>query len=123
MTLVGEKKAASLKPERLNAEQVTQRTMGTKSVPGATTFDSSNPLGLSKGDTIHVYPSDYGQSGKSTGTLIGLSTNEVVIQNDKGLYLHFPRWNFTLKRSPSSNSTPPTKNWTGKTEVKEVSKI
>lgn len=111
MELVQDRKKGCVKPKRLDGEEVVvQRIVGAKDMPETTKFEDDNPLGLTKGETVHVYPSDYGQSGKSTGTLIGLSTNKVVIQNDKGLHLHFPRWNFTIKRSttPATISKPPT---------------
>ncbi|KAF1913456.1 hypothetical protein BDU57DRAFT_540877 [Ampelomyces quisqualis] len=67
-------------------------------------FIKNDPLNIKAGDQVRVIPSDYGQVGVSTGTLIGLSTKEVVIKNDKNLHLHFPRWNFSIKIL--SNSTP-----------------
>lgn len=98
MGLAEQRKRDCEKPKRLGAEEVTQRLVQAKGEPEALDFEDNNTLGLRKGDSVDVYPSDYGQSGKSTGILLGLSTNEVVIQNDENLHLHFPRWNFTIKR-------------------------
>lgn len=83
------------------SSQILHATSPTESVP----FDNSDPLDLNPGDTVEVYPSDYGQAHKDRGTLIGLTASEVVIRNSKGLHLHFPRWNFRIVKATNS---PPT---------------
>ncbi|KAF2856468.1 hypothetical protein T440DRAFT_524010 [Plenodomus tracheiphilus IPT5] len=106
MEAVGRSKKDCEKPKRVNQEEVVQSIVGATSKPAETTFDPTNSQGLNKGDKVHVYPLDYGQSGKSTGILIGLSTNEIIIRNDKNLHLHFPRWNFTIKRISTTTTQP-----------------
>jgi glutathione S-transferase len=81
----------------LDGKAMAERTLGASS-PEDVSFVDGDPLGLSKGENVEVYPSDYGQMGKSTGNLIGLTIHEVVIKNSKGLHLHFPRWSFSIKR-------------------------
>ena len=37
--------------------------------------------------------------GKSTGTLVGFTSDEVVLLNEQGFRLHFPLWNFTVRKA------------------------
>jgi glutathione S-transferase len=99
------KKAAS-KPTALDSETLANRVSSTSLAYDEVAFDENDVLGLEKGEEVEVYPSDYGQMGKSTGVIIGLTTNEVVIRNQKGLHLHFPRWNFSIKKVSSTRQIP-----------------
>jgi glutathione S-transferase len=108
-----EKKRKELgKATALDGKAMAERTLSASS-PEDVSFVDGDPLGLSKGKNVEVFPSDYGQMGKSTGNLIGLTIHEVVIQNSKGLHLHFPRWNFSIKRVAAKSEE----------EVKKESKI
>lgn len=107
MEKVEEKKKSCPTPITLDGETMASQMMSASSPFDDIGFVNDDPLAFKSGDEVHVFPSDYGQVGVSRGAIIGLSTNEVVIQNDKGLYLHFPRWNFSIKKVPSlSTSTP-----------------
>lgn len=96
--LVEERKKSCAKPTRLNKEAMASRTFSAASFTDVIGFPDNDPLGFKQGDEVEVFPSDYGQMGKSKGALVGLSTSEVVIRNEKGLHLHFPRWNFMVRR-------------------------
>lgn len=112
MDIVGEKKKGCETPTTLVGEDMTKKTMSATGARDDIGFIEDDPLGFKRGDHVEIYPSDYGQIGKSVGVLVGLSTNEVVIENDKGLYLHFPRWNFSIRKTvsiPSSIVKNPTK--------------
>lgn len=87
------------RPTALNGNALLDRTLNTTSMPENVGFLDNGPLTLKYGDEVEVFPADYGQMGKSAGSLIGLTTQEVVILNSKGIYLHFPRWNFTISKS------------------------
>jgi glutathione S-transferase len=82
----------------LDGKAMAERTFSASSSSDDVSFIDGDPLGLQKEDDVEVFPADYGQVGKSTGKLIGLTTHEVVICNSKGLNLHFPRWNFSIKK-------------------------
>ncbi|KAH7405688.1 hypothetical protein DE146DRAFT_649424 [Phaeosphaeria sp. MPI-PUGE-AT-0046c] len=102
MARVEEKKKSCPVPITLDGETMVSQTMSVSSSVDDIGFIEDDPLAYKKGDKVQVFPSDYGQVGVSQGAIVGLSTNEVVIQNDKGLHLHFPRWNFSIKRMPSN---------------------
>ncbi|KAH6619926.1 hypothetical protein C7974DRAFT_223443 [Boeremia exigua] len=100
-------KATKLNGNKMNA-QVLNCTSSTELVP----FDHNDPLGLNPGDTVTVYPSDYGQAHKDRGILVGLTVSEAVIRNSKGLHLHFPRWNFRIVKAAASATAPPSRTKT-----------
>ena len=77
---------------------MSQRTLETASSPEHVSFTDDDPLGLKQGDDVEVFPSDYGQMGRTIGTIVGLTTHEVVIRNSQGMFVHFPRWNFTINK-------------------------
>ncbi|KAF2007497.1 hypothetical protein P154DRAFT_614838 [Amniculicola lignicola CBS 123094] len=100
------RKARQPKPERLGGSAVESMTESTSAQPESTTIISDDPLGLSEGDAVEVYPTDYGFTHKDHGSIIGLTSNEVVILNSKGLHLHFPRWNFHVEKIKVASSAP-----------------
>ncbi|KAJ4373774.1 hypothetical protein N0V83_002513 [Neocucurbitaria cava] len=102
MDFVEEMKTAHPKPMTLDGEAMSQRVLSAKSSANDIGFTKDDPLDVELGDEVEVFPSDYGQMGKSIGALIGLTTDEVVIRNQKHLNLHFPRWNFSIKKVTSS---------------------
>jgi glutathione S-transferase len=108
MTVVEDRKRACAKPTTLGGEAMASRTMSASSPADDIGFIKDDPLDFARGDEVQVIPSDYGQMGVSVGALVGLSTNEVVIENDKGLHLHFPRWNFSIKKVSQSIAKRPT---------------
>lgn len=66
--------------------------------------DEADPTGLRKGEEVTVWPTDSGFRGpnRDTGTLVGLSREEVVIRimvEGRGLYVHAPRWGFKVVRA------------------------
>jgi glutathione S-transferase len=107
MSVVEERKKACEKPTTLDGATMAMQVLSASSQTDDIGFISDDPLDLKKGDQVEVYPADYGQMGKSLGALVGLSTSEVVIKNDKGLHLHFPRWNFSIKKLVTSTPTIP----------------
>lgn len=65
--------------------------------------DSKDPLKLSKGDQVQVWPIDSGFGHKDQGELVGLNEEEVVIavKSEKGraVLLHLPRWGFRIVKA------------------------
>ncbi|KAL1797067.1 hypothetical protein ACET3X_005607 [Alternaria dauci] len=100
-TEVDKKKQTLPKPSALNGETMGKRTLDAATTPETIAFADDNSRRFKRGEDVEVSPSDYGQTGKTAGTLVGLTVHEVVIRNSKGMYVHFPRWNFTIFRATS----------------------
>jgi glutathione S-transferase len=107
MSVVEEKKKTCAKPTALDGAAMKTRTLNEPSSTDDIGFISNDPLALTLGSPVQIFPSDYGQIGVSSGTLTGLSTTEVVITNSHGLSLHFPRWNFTIRAPPPASIPKP----------------
>ncbi|CAO2657780.1 Nn.00g039060.m01.CDS01 [Neocucurbitaria sp. VM-36] len=107
MDFVEKKKATHPKPATLDGGAMSQRVLRATSSVDYIASVEDDPLDVKSGDEVEVFPSDYGQMGKSAGTLIGLTTDEVVIRNTKGLHLHFPRWNFSIKKITQNRTNLP----------------
>ncbi|KAF2747441.1 hypothetical protein M011DRAFT_458323 [Sporormia fimetaria CBS 119925] len=105
MAEVEARKRTRAKPNSLSGAQVKDIILNS---PFAETPSilSADPLSLSAGDPITVFPTDYGSSNKDTGVLVGLSTTEVVLRNTHGIHIHFPRWNFRIEKSQPAPLTP-----------------
>lgn len=101
MEKVGSKKQ-SAKPVTVSGSNMRDLVLSPNCKGEDVTFDGDNVLKLKSGEEVEVYPSDYGQMDKTSGHLIGLTATEVVIRNKLGLHIHFPRWNFSVKRSGTS---------------------
>lgn len=86
-------------PTELDGSSMRDRVLNAKSTSESVSFEPNDPLKLQHGEEVEVYPSDYGQTGKSTGVLVGLTATEVVIRNRLGIHIHFPRWNFSIVKS------------------------
>jgi len=87
----------------LTSASMSRRTLETASSPEHVSFAYDDPLGLKQGDNVEVFPSDYGQTGRTVGAIVGLTTHEVVIRNSQGMFVHFPRWNFTISKFVSKS--------------------
>ncbi|MCJ1444272.1 MAG: hypothetical protein MMC23_004773 [Stictis urceolatum] len=59
--------------------------------------DEEDPLELESGELVEVFINDLPPKDKDQGRVVSLNIDEVVIQNRKGLHLHFPRWGFSVK--------------------------
>jgi glutathione S-transferase len=99
MSVIEKKRKGCEKPTTLDGGAMASRTLNAASKTDDIGFITNDPLDFKMGDQVEIYPSDYGQTGKSAGILTGLSTTEAVIKNTKGLHIHFPRWNFTIKKA------------------------
>ncbi|KAF2131843.1 hypothetical protein P153DRAFT_429100 [Dothidotthia symphoricarpi CBS 119687] len=106
MVEVEKGKGRSPEPNTLDGKIMSNRILGSSTSPEVTTFIVNDPLMVQAGDEVEVFPSDYGQNNKDRGTLVGLTTHEVVIRNKKGLHLHFPRWNYCIEKLAPDVSIP-----------------
>jgi len=106
MGVVEERKKSCSQPTTLDGETMAARIWEAAQTSDVIGFSAIDPLGLKQGDEVEVFPSDYGQMGKSSGKIVGLSTSEVVIRNKQDILLHFPRWNFSIKKASPSTSRP-----------------
>lgn len=87
----------------LDSNSMCQRTLENGSSPEHVGFIDGDPLALKQGDDVEVFPSDYGQTGRTVGAIVGLTPHEVVIRNIQGMHVHFPRWNFTISKITSKS--------------------
>ncbi|KAL5406608.1 hypothetical protein PMIN06_001890 [Paraphaeosphaeria minitans] len=108
MAEVERKRQSAEKPVGLDGSSMRDRVLNAQSTSEDTSFESNDPLKLQRGEEVEVYPSDYGQMGKSTGALVGLTPTEVMIRNKPGIHVHFPRWNFSIVKSGGIQQSPKT---------------
>jgi glutathione S-transferase len=102
VTELDKKKETLPKPNALGGKTMGKRTLDATTAPEIP-FDDDNPHGFKRGEDVEISPSDYGQTGKTAGTLVDLTVHEVVIRNSKGIHVHFPRWNFAISRAASKS--------------------
>lgn len=89
------------KPEVLSNEQAYERVLSSDYFEKDLKVDSTDPLELSEGQLIEVWPIDSGQNHHDKGKIVAIGVHEVVIESEvpggKGhLHLHFPRINFRI---------------------------
>lgn len=61
-----------------------------------------DPVQLQPGNTVKISTTEGAQTHYDVGKLLGLNVQSVCILNDKNLRLHFPRWNFDIRKIDSS---------------------
>jgi glutathione S-transferase len=121
MAEVERKKQSTKTPASLDGPSMRKRVLHAESTSEHVAFDHEDPLKLLPGEEVEVFPSDYGQMGKSTGVLVGLTATEVVLRNKIGIHLHFPRWNFSIVK-PGTVSQPP-KSITARSKIPKMTLI
>jgi glutathione S-transferase len=94
-------------PEILNNEDAIARILSSDYYEAEDAMDPKEPLKLSKGQLVEVWPSDSGSKHHDQGKLVSIGVKEVVIESvvpdGKGnLRLHFPRINFRI--APAQNA-------------------
>lgn len=62
-----------------------------------------DPEAFKEGDEVEMHPTDTGHDRKDRGKLVALNTYEAVIkttsaQDGKEIRIHYPRWNFDIKK-------------------------
>lgn len=53
--------------------------------------DDNDPLAMKAGQQVEAHILGWGSDHRDKGKLMKLSTNEVALQNEKGVTVHFPR--------------------------------
>ena len=95
-------KSAAPKPTTLKgAEAVKYVTQAEFSEPEGD-VDASDPLRLKKGEEVESWPIDSGFRHHDRGTLVSLTSKEVVLASQsniggKEVRIHHPRWNFRTR--------------------------
>lgn len=92
-------------PEKADGEEVVRMLSASDFAEPAGDVDETDPWvafqSLKKGDSVKVWPTDYGTNHKDAGTLVAIDDREIVIQvtGDAGdLKVHAPRLGFTVQR-------------------------
>lgn len=84
------------KPTTLKGTAATERVLNAKFVDGDIGVNTSDPLQLTKGQLVEVWPTDSGIRHRDRGSLVGLDNDEVVIEAGTGIRVHFPRSGFRV---------------------------
>jgi hypothetical protein len=64
--------------------------------------DEGDPLGLEEGVEVEIFPADWGFECRDRGTLVGLTSEEVVVavkSRDVEIRIHAPRTGFEVKEA------------------------
>ena len=90
------------KPTTLSGEDaakfITSSSLGSRSQPSSEDqVDENDPTGLKKGALVESWPTDTGFRHRDKGRLLKMDKQEVVLENEKGVRIHLPRWNFRIK--------------------------
>lgn len=93
------------KTTTLSGTDAAQRIKNAKYADSESEVDSSDPLALQRGDEVDVNPIDSGFSHKDRGSLISLTPDEVVIEHQDGIRLHFPRTGFRIKKAAAASGS------------------
>ncbi|KAF2139017.1 uncharacterized protein K452DRAFT_290114 [Aplosporella prunicola CBS 121167] len=62
-------------------------------------FDSAEPSGVQQGEEVEVWPIESGFSHRDRGRLVSLTFDEVVLELETGVRIHFPRWGFRVSKA------------------------
>lgn len=84
------------KPTTLKGDAATERVLTAKLVDSDIGVNASDPLKLTKGQEVEVWPTDSGVHHRDRGSLLGLGDDEVVIEAGTGIRVHFPRSGFRV---------------------------
>lgn len=95
-------------PEVLSNEKAIEYILASEYTEKEGEMDTHEPLRLSQGQMVEVWPSDSGSAHRDKGRLVSIGVKEVVIEsavpNGKGhLRLHFPRINFRIAPAKNAN--------------------
>lgn len=101
-TALKEAKTSAPKPVTMKGEQAIESVLRGPRTSDMV-VDPNDPLKLSKGDHIQLWPIDSGFGHKDSGELVGLNEDEVVLsiksENGTGVLLHVPRWGFRVVKA------------------------
>lgn len=93
--------ASAPKPTKLNGQAAAHHIHRSEYAESGGSVDETDPLGLTEGLEVELYPSDWGCEHKDRGRLVALTPNEVTIavQSKEGgeIRIHAPRTGFKVK--------------------------
>jgi glutathione S-transferase len=97
-------KSGAPKPTTLKGADALKQITGADFVETEVSVDSNDPLGLEPGENIEVWPSDTGMNHRDQGRLVGLTSDEVVLEcqtkmAEKVVRIHAPRRGFRIRRT------------------------
>ena len=87
-------------PAKISGEEATEKILGLQYAAKEIGVDENDVTGFKKGDKVSVVTTDDTNPGnrKQHGTLIGLNREEIVIELENGLRIHFPRIGYAIKK-------------------------
>lgn len=90
------------KPSKVKGDVALEAITSARYTDEQLRVDSSDPLQLTEGTLVEVWPTDGGgHNHHDRGKLVKLVRDEVAIQlqtsNGKDIRLHAPRWNFRIR--------------------------
>ncbi len=97
-------KSQAPKPVRLKGADAVKQILAAEFAEAEESVDQSDPLGLSKGEEVQVWPIDSGFKHKDRGRLVSLTSKEVVIAKPskvggKEIHVRTPRHGFRIARA------------------------
>ncbi|MCJ1372103.1 hypothetical protein MMC20_003324 [Loxospora ochrophaea] len=98
------------KPTSLTGSAAAQHILSLPPSAFDTSVDANDPLQLTQGQDVEIWPIDSGFSHKDRGKLVGLSLRECVISvksqdSGKEVLVHFPRTNFRIRALVAAGSS------------------
>ena len=97
------------KPKTLSGEEASKSIVQSRYNEAEGSVSGSDyevaALGLAKGDSIVVAPTDMGQSGKDFGKLVGITHDEVIYETqgqDGAVRVHAPRHGYGIRKADDS---------------------
>lgn len=89
-------------PARLGGHEVLKLVGQSAYKEVEATVDANDTSGLQKGDTVEVFPTDYGSNHKDRGPLVGLNVEEIVVERHTSdgvrVRVHAPRRGFRVRK-------------------------
>lgn len=103
-------KAQAPKPMRLKGADAVEQILAAEFAEAEESVDQSDPLGLSKGEDVQVWPIDSGSKQKDQGRLVSLTSKEIVIAKTskvggKEIHVRTPRHGFRIAKAKATADT------------------
>lgn len=100
-------KAAAAKPVTLKGPQAVQHILAADFAEPSGGVEADEPLGLTAGSEVDVYPTDTGFSHHERGRLLTLTRSEVTVgvqsrQGGQEVRIHAPRTGFRVARAAAA---------------------
>ncbi|PQE04697.1 glutathione S-transferase protein [Rutstroemia sp. NJR-2017a BBW] len=97
------------KPKNIVGLEATKLVSGSSFAESGEVVDAKDPTGLQQGQEVEVWPVDSGMNYKDTGKLVGLTTEEIVIESHmkdgEKVKVHTPRHGFRIRAANGGSSS------------------